>query len=341
MKYLKYPLFILAGLILIGVVLSFLGPKDLNVSESITINAPAPVIFSMINNLEESVLWNAWSRQDSTMVSTYNNIKSGVGASSSWKSDASGNGTQTITKSIPNQSVRSVLNFEGSAGDNFTEMNIRKSGTAHDISWSFEGTPLPFWLRGYAMVSGMKKEMSTNYKTGLINLKELAEERASGSYDGYAIKEVDMPERHFIMNRQEVETANIQQFYATNLGAIFLKVQNAGQEMSGMPCGLFFKNIEGNGSTTDMAAGIPVANPISIEGSNSYSISNRRAITLDFYGDYNQTITGHNAIRKYMKDRGYLQDPPIIEEYVTDPTVEKDVSKWLTKVTYYFSTKEG
>ena len=38
-----------------------------------------------------------------------------------------------------------------------------------------------------------------------------------------------------------------------------------------------------------------------------------------------------------MKDRGYLLDPPIIEEYVTDPTQEKDPSKYLTRITRYFT----
>lgn len=341
MKYLKYPLLLLLGLIILFLAISFLGPKDLNVSESIKIEAPAPVIFGLVNNLQETENWNAWLKQDSTMVTTYNDIASGVGANSSWTSASMGNGAQKIIASDANKRVRSQLNFEDFAGDNFAEFNIGKSGSGHEVSWSFEGTPLPFWMRGFAMLTGMKKGMSDSYNEGLEGIKRLAEERSSGTYDGYTIKEVDMPERHFVMNRQEVETVNIQQFYATNLGAIFLKVQKAGQEMSGMPCGLFFKNIEGNGTTTDMAAGIPVASPISIEGSSSYSIADRRAITLDFYGDYNQTIKGHNAIRKYMKDRSYLQDPPIIEEYVTDPTVEKDVSKWLTKVTYYFSTKEG
>lgn len=341
MKYLKYPLFILLGLIILFLATCFIGPKDLDVTESIKIDAPAQMIYGLVNNLQESEKWNAWSKQDSTMVTTYNDIASGVGANSSWTSEAMGNGSQKIIESEANKRVRTQLNFEGFTGDNFAEFNIGKSGSGHEVSWSFEGSPLPFWMRGFALITGMKKDMTNSYNEGLEGIKRLAEERASGTYDGYAIQEVDMQERHFVMIRQEVETANIQQFYATNLGAIFLKVQKAGQEMSGMPCGLFFKNIEGNGSTTDMAAAIPVVNPISIEGSNSYSIPEQRAVTLDFYGDYNQTIKGHNAIRKYMKDRGYLQDPPIIEEYVTDPTVVKDVSKWLTKVTYYFSTKEG
>ncbi len=341
MKYLKYPLLLLLGLIILFLAISFLGPKDLNVTESIKIDAPAPVIYGLVNNLQETEQWNAWLKQDSTMVTSYNDVASGVGANSSWTSVSMGNGTQKIIASDANKRVRTQLNFEDFAGDNFAEFNIGKSGSGHEVSWSFEGAPLPFWMRGFAMLTSMKKGMSDSYNEGLEGIKRIAEERASGTYDGYTIQESDMGERHFVMNRQEVETANIQQFYATNLGAIFLKVQNAGQEMSGMPCGLFFKNIEGNGTTTDMAAGIPVANPISIEGSSSYSIPDRRAITLDFYGDYNQTIKGHHAIRKYMTDRGYLQDPPIIEEYVTDPTLEKDVSKWLTKVTYYFSTKEG
>ena len=40
---------------------------------------------------------------------------------------------------------------------------------------------------------------------------------------------------------------------------------------------------------------------------------------------------------EYMKDFGLLNNPPIIEEYVTDPSTEKDPAKWLTKIIYYIA----
>jgi len=336
MKYLKYLLFLLLAIIAIGVLLSFIGPKNLNVVETTEVNAPDGVIYNLVNNLEEMALWNEWTLSDSTIKTTYNEISDGVGAGSSWTSDMTGAGTQEIIESIKNKKVRSVMKFEGWDGENFADIDINPEGDLSKVSWTFEGAPLPFIMRGFALVTGMKKSIQTNYAKGLGNLKKIAESRAKGHYSGYEIKEILANDKHFVMNRQEVNLANVQQFYATNLGALFGKVQQAGVEMNGMPCGLFFKSPDASG-LTDMAAAIPVANPISIDGANSYTIEARPALSLDFYGDYNTTELGHQAIDRYMKDRGYLQDPPVIEEYVTDPSQEKDPNKWLTKITYYFS----
>lgn len=336
MKWLKYFLYIIGGLILLYILLCLIGPKDLNVTESIVINAPAPIVFNLANSVQEMEQWNEWSKADTTIKTTFNDVASGVGSASSWTSVNSGNGTQKIILSEPYTKVRSQLNFEDWSGDNFAEINISEVGDQSNVSWSFEGTPLPFLFRGMALVTGMKSMMSNNYEKGLATLKSIAEQRAAGIYGDYTIKEEDLDEKHFVMIRKEVDAANWQQFYASNLGILFSKVQSAGVTMKGIPCALFFKWKEDN-QQTDMAAAIPVEDPIAIKGTASYSIEAQRAITLDFYGDIAEIEKGHITIDKYMHDRSYLQNPPVIEEYVTNEETENDPNKWLTKITYYFS----
>jgi hypothetical protein len=51
------------------------------------------------------------------------------------------------------------------------------------------------------------------------------------------------------------------------------------------------------------------------------------------------------AMDEYMAERKLQQIPPILEEYLTDPTLEPDTSKWLTRIVYFVkpleeSTKE-
>ena len=337
MKYLKYFLILLLGLIIIYLLTCLLGPKDLDTIRSTEISSSASIPFNLANSLRNTEQWNAWSLQDSSMQTTYNDIVEGVGARSSWTSDASGNGSQEITESELNRKVRSKLNFEGFSGDNFAELTFDESSNKTNVTWAFDAAPLPFLFRGFALFTGMKGLMKRNYDEGLANLKRLSEERARGAYDGFEIREEDLSEKHFIMTRQEVDSDKIQQFYTTNLGALFNKAQSAGIEMAGMPCGLFFRWDETGAATTDMAAAIPIAEAITIKDASSYSIPAKRALTLDFYGDYHGISQGHDAIEAYMKDRGYLPDPPIIEEYVTDPGQEPDPSKWLTKMTQYFT----
>ena len=150
------------------------------------------------------------------------------------------------------------------------------------------------------------------------------------------MNEVLLDDRYYIMNRQEVAFENMQQFYAQNLGSLFGKLQKAGIDMKGMPSGLFFKYDEKAGKT-DMAASIPIAEPVDIKGATSLTIPSGRAIQVDFYGDYHNLGDAHNAIAEYMLDFGLLNNSPVVEEYMTDPGEEPDPSKWLTKVTYYLS----
>ena len=86
-----------------------------------------------------------------------------------------------------------------------------------------------------------------------------------------------------------------------------------------------------------MAAAIPVNEEKTIKDLTSITIEDRPAIVVDYYGKYEETGKAHDAIDAYMADHALLMDAPAIEEYLTDPLKEKDPSKWLTKVIYYYT----
>ncbi len=340
MKYLKYPLIILGGIILLYIALCLVGTKDLSMSESIDINASPAVVFNLVNNLQKTESWNAWTLSDTTNIATYNEISEGVGASSQWSGDLNGGGTQKIIESDKNSRVRSEMTFEGWDDKSYAEFLLSPKGNSTQATWVFESNPLPFLFRGFALLSGMKTIMHKMYQEGLINLKRIAEERSMQSlYNGYTIKEIDLPTKYYVMNRQVVSFDKIPSFYTSSLGSLFGKVQQAGIEMDGMPCGLFFNYNESAG-TTDMGAAIPVKIPISLAEAISLELPAKRAIYVDYYGDSNNTQPAHYAIEEYMKDKAYLLDYPIIEEYLSDPSKEADPSKWLTRISYYFTEQQ-
>jgi len=135
-----------------------------------------------------------------------------------------------------------------------------------------------------------------------------------------------------------VKGANIAQYYASSLGPLFLKAQEGGLTMEGMPHGLYFNYPQDENTQVDLGAAIPVSEAASISGATAYNLPARQAITLDFYGNYDKLGVGHEAILEYMDDRGYGIDFPITEEYANDPTTV-DESKIHTKIAYYFTAK--
>jgi len=128
----------------------------------------------------------------------------------------------------------------------------------------------------------------------------------------------------------------VSQFYATNVGAIFGKLQKSGVTSIGKPCGLYFKWDVGS-DQTDMAVALPVENAITIPGATAYTIPSGNALQIDYYGKPENSIDAHYAMDDYLKDYGLLSNPPVVEESVTDPSEEPDPSKWLTKITYYIA----
>ena len=335
-KFLRILIAILILLLLLALLAMYLSPKKMEVVESVTMDAPANMVYNQVNDFKKWESWSPWAKLDPEAVNTYSDKTSGVGAQWSWKgNDDVGEGTQKIIGIEPGKAIKTSLEFNGMPGTNFSDWTFTPEGDKTKVTWTLDGAESNFFLRPFNLI--FKSSVEKSYKDGLASIKEIVEKRAQEKiYKGYRINEVDVPEKHYLSVRQEIKMDNVQQFYSRNLPALFGKVTAAGIEMDGMPGGLFYKWDETNG-LVDMAASIPLKEDVAVAGATMVTIPSGRAIQVDYYGDYDGSVNAHYAIDDYMQDYGILNNVPIVEEYVTDPTVEKDPKKWLTKITYYIA----
>jgi effector-binding domain-containing protein len=332
MKYLKILGWILLLLLILFAALGTFMSKEIDVAVSREIKTPSQVVYNVVNDLTTQTNWNPWLKEDETMELTFSDITTGEGASYSWTSKE-GTGSQTITSAIPHQSINMNVVFDDEEPSQ-SPITFKSIDNGTEVTWAFQGKiGFPYNIMG----PFIRRSIKSSYKDGLKMLEGIAEERwKDGTYMGYEIKVTSLPERNFIIRRDEVNVSDMQQFYATNLGSLFQAVQKAGQEMDGMPSGLFYNTAPGNGKI-DMAAGIPVKEEIAIKNTGTETIPEGEGLEVDYYGDYSGLPTVHKAIEAYMKDRGLIHNAPFIEEYLTDPGEEKDSNKWLTKVYYYLA----
>ncbi len=333
MKFLKWVLGILLLLVVLYLlVAAFVAPKNLKIEQSATMKAPANMVYNMVNDLKAWDEWSPWNKMDTAMVNTYSDMHVGKGAKVSWDGPKAGKGTQEIVETVKGESVRTEMFFDGFDEASYSNWKFEEGEDGTKVSWDFDGGKTPFIMRPMNLM--MKGAIKQSYTDGLAAIKEIAEKKASERmYDGYKVNNIDLGDRHFVMNRSEVGLDNISQFYQQNLGALFGKVQQAGAEMSGMPCGIFFKYDEQAG-IADMAAAIPVKEATEVSGATSYTVPAGKALQIDYYGDYSGTASAHMAMEKCLNDFGLTNKDIVIEEYVTDPSQEKDPAKWLTKITY-------
>ena len=338
-KLLRYLIIILVVILLLAIAFMALSPRKMTFDTSTTIKAPAHMVYNMVNNLEKWKEWSPVKDLDPDAMHSYSDNTVGPGAKWTWKGNEHvGEGTREIIAATEGESISTRIEFHGWDKESHGQWAFIPDGKKTKVEWKFEGgdTAFPFRPFNVLMKGGYKK----TYKQGLATLKELVEKRAKEKvYNGFKVEELLMDKKYYLINRQKVKLENIQQFYAQNLGALFMKAQQAKLEMDGMPSGLFWSMNE-NSSTMDMAAGIPVKDEANVEGAQMLSLPENRVLQIEYFGDYAGVSKAHNAMEDYLKDYNLFLNYPVIEEYITDPGQEKDPSKWLTKVYYYISENQ-
>lgn len=176
MKLLKLVGLFLGGMFLLTVVIGLLLPSQYHVERSLVMDAPIEIIFEQVNNLEKNKNWSPWNEADPTMVVTYGEKKSGVGAFYSWTSKKSGAGTLTILESEPPVRIKSKLEFEGQ-GISFNEWFFEETEQGVNVTESFYGD------MGYNIIQRyfglfIDSFIGPFFDRGLANLKKIAESEA-------------------------------------------------------------------------------------------------------------------------------------------------------------------
>ena len=111
MKALKIIGVILLIIMALFLIIALFLPKGVEMKESVVINKPASLIYRQVNNFRNWEPWSPWLEMDKEMVNSYEGPEKGVGAKYSWTSKKSGNGSMTITESVPYKKVVADLDF--------------------------------------------------------------------------------------------------------------------------------------------------------------------------------------------------------------------------------------
>ena len=341
MKVLK-----ILGLLLLLVIAFFLiggaiQPTHFEYTGTTSIDAPKKIIFEKINDLRTWEEWGPWKDLDSTIAMTFGDKTKGVGASYTWTAKDDKGGKMTITEATPYTSQKGKVEFaDGYGGDSFFKLEDGPNGTTK-TTWGY-AWDVPYPFNAIAVFTGgkTKKDMDSMFTPGLANLKKMCEEANQGMYRGYRVKNMEYPGASYLMIRDKIKIAGIQQFYETNFGAIMGAMAAKGIEMAGFPCGVFYEWDEEKGMT-DMAAAIPVGDKGASAAKGNIKLVEvpaSKGLFIDYYGPYEGSGEAHLAMEEYGKDKGITFKTPVIEAYASDPSTEPDTARWLTKVYYFYDS---
>ncbi len=176
MKKLLKILAIMFGVVIaVFIIVGLLLPRHFTVSRSVTVGAPPPVVFALVNDLSNWETWSPWATKDPTMEVTMGEITVGEGGSYSWAGEESGEGSLTILKSVENEAIETALDF-GSRGQANGVWRFEPDGAGTRVTWELVGDA--GWnLVGRYFGLFMDRMVGADFENGLAALKDAAEGR--------------------------------------------------------------------------------------------------------------------------------------------------------------------
>lgn len=153
-------------------------PDQFRYERETVMNAPAAEIFANVNDLTKWGAWSPWKDFDPNMQMTMEGPAAGVGAKTSWKGNANaGEGSMTITESVPDQKIAYRLDFikpfKSTAMSDFTLEPQGSSATL--VKWTMYGDNT-FPGKIVSLFLDCEKMMNEQFDKGLNRLKAVVEQ---------------------------------------------------------------------------------------------------------------------------------------------------------------------
>lgn len=153
-------------------------PSAFAIERSVSIEAPASLIYGHIASVRAMDVWSPWSKMDPQLQTVYDGPESGVGARSSWEGPKMGKGRVTVTAAAPDREVEMKLEMLAPmAATNRVLFTLNPSGATTAVTWRMEGTN-GFVGKAMALVMNMETMVGDEFARGLGSLKTLVEAEA-------------------------------------------------------------------------------------------------------------------------------------------------------------------
>lgn len=325
---------ILIGLAIVLVLfigIAFVLPSKLELTQSISIQAPASYVFEDVNELKNWKQWSYWEVKDTTIKTTYSEPSAGVGAKSSWTS-ADGPGSLIITESELNKTVKFDLSFMEGGDVAKGWYTLEAEGDATNMTAGFlldcGMNPVLRWL-GFLFI---KPEIEKSFDHQLAKIKEIAEAKPRFTVD---ISEIIIEPFSYVgisttMSPQDQAAITAQM--DKSFGELMTMLAKAKVEMQGHPLCLYPSFSD---TSMEMICALPV--PTGAKVSSRYpinEIAQTLAVKAIHRGDYAKMMDTHLQIDSYLKFKKLEMNGAPWESYATDPYKVKDTAQWITEIYY-------
>jgi len=150
------------------------------------------------------------------------------------------------------------------------------------------------------------------------------------------VKEITWPGKTFISKRTKMSFDKLSTFFGETYGAIYSALGKQGIQSQEPPFSIYYSVDEAK-KETDLAAAVAVPESAKdIEGFEKVNIPRSKALLVTYYGPYDNMRPAYEKLDEYVAKHN-LKREWMLEQYFSDPQVEKDPAKWKTDI--YFIVK--
>ncbi|MEM6514991.1 MAG: SRPBCC family protein [Bacteroidota bacterium] len=335
MKALKYILFVLLILIIGLAIYIAVQPNSFDFKRSRIVEAPAPVVFNLVNDYKAWPRFSPWMEQEKDANLTYGDKTSGEGASYSWEGEILGKGNMQTESVVSNESIEQDINF------------IEPFESSSDIKWTFEpsekGTKVTWAMSGkqdfmtkmYVAFAGpIEKTTGPDFERGLFKLDSIA----TADMKKYEINVEGVTQHsggYYIYSSTSAKMDDFKVKLAELMPKVggFASANNI--TVAGNPFVIYHKwDVENN--AVIFSCCIPTTTQvITSEGDIlTGQLKPFKAVKTILKGDYEYLRKAWEKAMDYVKTND-LNEPETgisIESYVSDPMMIPNPANWLTEI---------
>jgi effector-binding domain-containing protein len=328
MKVLKI-LLVVIGILILIVLAGFLFPRNVKMERSLTINAPAEMIYDQVTNLYNWNSWSPWHRLDPEMKTEYQNGGIGEGASYSWTSEQKsvGNGKLTISYAHAFDTIKTAMDF-GPEGTATADFYLNQTDAGIETIWSFEtdmgASPIARWIGVM-----MKVMIEKSYDEGLKNLDSVCQQLQKE--DWYYVKVKTKPAVNYYSIASEASISEIDGIMKKSYTTLYSELGKKNIPIEESPFALYYT--WGDSSKFECAVSV-LDNSLAIKGLESKSLPETKYAVIKYTGAYEGMLSPHEFMGEWLKHSKKELVGAVMEKYKTDPETEPDSSKWVTYIMY-------
>lgn len=323
---------IIVGLVVVIAVTGIIGiflPRDVVVVRQRTIPFPISDVHQALQDPRFFNVWSPWMEMDTAMKISYFGTV-GEGAGYTWESTEGslGTGTWKIEKVEPLKTVQVSLSSE-SMGASMATFTVERKDNGTHVSWKLESDMgwLPWW-RWMGLM--MDSWVGADFERGLAKLEVSMKDRPQPRTENFRLE--NLPPTNVMSVRHTVDVQMLGATFARDYSDIVAAIQSQNGTMAGIPGAIYHT---WSATTTDVEPYIPVSAALQSSGRVVAKLRPAiKAVVVDYYGPYEGSEKAHELMDGYLRQNGHTVVGPPWEEYVTDPTVEKDPMKVLTRIYY-------